>query len=354
MNLERDSQSPNSTLKDLFSQSRLSFVMCFCLLLLLLISTMSGQTGGKMRESKPTLPKTIGIWTRPDSPRLITAKNIFDYMDGAGELYIGYRFDHLEAYEYKAQNQNNILVELYFMKTSGDAFGLLSLDWGGDPVELAGEPVDSAKSLQAEAAPESSSWPRALYGEGLLRLWSDTIYARIMASQETPESKEAVLAISRSIIKDRGNPPLPKLLKKLPGSFPADWMLDKDRTSYFRSHLVLNSIYYLGQDNMLDLGLNSEAVTSPYERKDSGAKKRIHFLLVKYPDNRRARQALAHFHKVYLPGHLIFLQTGSSGEISNIFLVEDGWLGYKIKDNIIAFIFECPDQETARTIINQI
>jgi len=354
MNLERDSQSPNSTLKDLFSQSRLSFVMCFCLLFFLLISGMPGQTGGKMQQSKPTLPRNIGAWTRPDSPQLITAKNIFDYMDGAGELYIGYRFDHLEAYEYKAKNQNNILVELYFMKTSDDAFGLLSLDWGGDPVELAGEPLDSAKSLQAEAAPESSSWPRALYGEGLLRLWSDTIYARIMAYQETPESKEVVLALGRSIVKERGNPSIPIILKKLPDSFPPDWMLGKDRTSYFRSHLVLNSIYYLGQDNMLDLDLNSEAVTSPYERKDSGGKKRIHFLLVKYPDNRRARQALTHFHKIYLPEHLIFLQAGSSGEISNIFLIEDGWVGYKIKDNTIAFIFECPDQETARTIINQI
>ncbi len=307
-----------------------------------------------MQKSKPTLPKTVGAWTRLDSPQLITAKNIFDYMDGAGELYLGYRFDYLESYEYRAQNQNNILVELYFMKTSDDAFGLLSLDWEGKPVDLAGEPADSNKSEQAKAAPESFSWPRALYGEGLLRLWSDTIYARIMASRETPESKEAVLTIGRSIIKDRGTPPIPILLKKLPDSFVENWMLGKDRTSYFRSHLVLNSIYYLGQENMLELGLNSEAVSSPYERKDSEGKKRIHFLLVKYADYKRARQALAHFHQVYLPEHPIILQSGSSGEISNIFLIEDGWMGYKIKDNTIAFIFECPDQETARTIINQI
>jgi hypothetical protein len=301
-----------------------------------------------MQEPKPTLPKTVGTWTRPDSPQLVTAKNIFDYMDGAGELYIGYRFDHLESYEYKTQNQNNILVELYFMTTSDDAFGLLSLDWEGEsvelaggPVQMAGEPVRSSKSLQA------------LYGEGLLRLWSDTIYARIMASQETPESKEAVLSLGRSIIKDRGNPPLPKLLKKLPVSFPEDWVLGKDRTSYFRSHLVLNSIYYLGQENMLDLDLNTEAVTSPYEKKNSEGKKRIHFLLVNYADNKRARQALAHFYKVYLPEHSLSFQSGSYEEISNMFLIEDGWLGYKIKDNTIAFIFECPDQEIARTIINQ-
>jgi hypothetical protein len=282
-------------------------------------------------------------------------------MDGAGELYIGYRFDHLESYEYKAKNQNNILVEMYFMKTSDDAFGLLSLDWEGEPVELAeesmemtGKPARPNKSPQSKAKLESFSWPRALYGEGLLRLWSDTIYARIMVHQETPESREAVLALGRSIIKDRGNPHPPELLKKLPDSFTEIWVLGKDRTSYFRSHLVLNSIYYLGQENMLNLDLNSEAVISPYKMKDSKGKKRIHFLLVKYSDHKRSRQALSHFHKVYLPEHPIFLQSDSSGEISNMFLVEDGWLGYKIKDNTITFIFECPDQKTARAIINQI
>ena len=354
MNLEKDSQNPNNILKDLTSQSRLSFVLSFCLLIFLLLSTTTCQTGGKMQESKPVLPKTIGLWTRPDSPRIITANNIFDYMDGAGELYIGYRFDRLEAYEYKAQNKNNILVEVYFMKTSDDAFGLLSLDWGGKSIELTGEHADSAKSQQANAATEISLWPRAIYGEGLLRLWSDTIYARIMAHQETPESKEAVLTLARSLVEERANPPRPDLINKLQDSFPGNWIQDKDETSFFRSHLVLNSVYYLGQENMLNLDLTSEAVTAPYERKDSKGKKRIHFLLVRYPDNKLAHRALSHFHKVYLPEHSLPLRSGSSEEISNAFLIEDGWLVYKFQGNTIAFIFECPDQETARTIINQI
>ncbi len=348
-----NSQSRDNTLKHYSTQPKLFFVVCFCLLFFLFISAMPSKTGGKMQESKPTLPKTVGLWTRPDAPQLVTAENIFDYMDGAGELYIGYRFDHLESYEYKAQTQENILVEVYFMKTSDDAFGLLSLDWGGEPIEFAGEPGDFAKSRKANSAAENSSWPRALYGEGLLRLWSDTIYARIMASQETTESKEAVLALGRSIVKERRNPPAPSLLKKLPDSFPANWILSKDEASYFRSHLVLNSIYYLGQENMLDLDLSSEAVTARYERKDSKGKKRIRFLLVRYPDNQIAHQAFAYFHKVYLPEHSLPLQSGSSGEMSNVFHIEDGWLGYKFQGNTIAFIFECPDQETARTIIDQ-
>lgn len=347
MNPKRDRKASKNKLKNTPTYPRLFLVLYFCLLTFFFISAMSNHAGGKMRKSKPTLPKTVGLWTRPDSPRLVNAKSIFDYMDGAGELYLGYRFDHLESYEYKSRKQESILVELYFMKTSDDAFGLLSLDWGG-------EPVDMGQSLQSNASPENSSWPRALYGKGLLRLWSDNIYARIMAYEETPESKEAVLSLGRSIVKDRENPPRPNLLNYLPDSFQPDWMLRKDRTSYFRSHLVMNAVYYLGQENMLDLNLSAEAFTSPYERKDSEGQKRIQFLLVRYPSHEQARKALAHFHRVYLPEHPIPIQADSEEKMLNVFPIEDGWLGYKFQDKTIAFIFECPDQETARTIIDQI
>lgn len=58
------------------------------------------------------------------------------YMNGGGELYLAYRFDHLEVYEYTAEQQEDIVAEVYVMHTSADAFGLLSLDWEGEPVTI--------------------------------------------------------------------------------------------------------------------------------------------------------------------------------------------------------------------------
>lgn len=348
MNPKRDIKICHDALDNNSAQSRIFLVLWFCMLAFFFISIMPNQAGGEMRISKPTLPKKVGLWTRPDSPQFVNANNIFDYMDGAGEIYLGYRFDHLESYEYKARNQKSILVELYFMKTSDDAFGLLSLDWGGEPVDL-------GQSLRVNGAAENSLWPSVIYGEGLLRLWSDTIYARVMSYQETPESKEAVMTLGRAIVKDRRNPLSPDLLKNLPATFLPNWILRKDRTSFFRSHLVLNSLDFLGQENMLDLGLTSEAVTAPYERKNSsGGQTRIQFLLVKYPDQESATAALALFHRVYIPEHLFQTKSDSAGEIVNMFPVEDGWLGYRMKDDTIAFMFECPDRETARAIVEQI
>jgi len=296
-----------------------------------------------MNAGKLDLPKTVGVWHRPDSPRLINSKNIFKYMNGAGELYLGYRFRHLEVFDYTSPDQGNILVELYFMESPDDAFGLLSLDWGGEPVSFDGTPdATSKKSFTAST--------RALYGGGLMRLWSDYIYARIMAERETPASKEVVLALGKSIAANTQNPSEPVLVKKLPPEVGAAWKLRVDRLSFFRSHLVLNSIYYLSHENILDFDLSTEAVSAPYEHiPGSEDPKRSQFLLVQYENPERARQALNHFHDAYLPE----LKKEITADSASLFKLEDGWLAYRLLGKYIAIVFECPDPESARAILQK-
>jgi hypothetical protein len=84
-----------------------------------------------------TLPQSVGSRTLSGPAKRIEPQAIFDYMDGAGELYLAYRFRHLDVYEYKNSGQSDILVELYWMDSADDAYGLLSGDWGGDAVDLA-------------------------------------------------------------------------------------------------------------------------------------------------------------------------------------------------------------------------
>jgi len=296
-----------------------------------------------MKAGKLDLPKMVGVWNRPDSPRLINSKNIFKYMNGAGELYLGYRFHHLEVFNYTSPDQGNILVELYFMENPVDAFGLLSLDWGGEPVSFDGAP--EAASSQFFAASN-----RALYGGGLMRLWSDNKYVRIMAERETPASKEAVLALGKAIADNAQHPPEPALVKILPLEIDAVWKLRVDRLSFFRSYLVLNSIYYLSHENILDLDLSAEAVSAPYEHiSGSGDQKRSQFLLVRYERPERARQALNHFHDAYLPE----LKKEITADNPSLFKLEDGWLAYKLLGKYIAIVFECPDPESARVILQK-
>ena len=300
-----------------------------------------------MKVHKPNLPKTIGVWTRPDTPRVIDSENIFEYMNGAGELYLAYRFDRLEVYEYTADGEKSILVELYYMETSDDAFGLLSLDWGGERVSFSVSPAKTSNQ-------SLTSSTRALYGAGLLRVWSDNLYCRIMAFRETPASKQAVLTLGKTIAANRKSPPEPELLKILPIDIGMGWKLRNDRIGYFRSHLVLNSLYYLSHENILDLDLSTEAVAAPYDSVDGRDRTRVQFLFVRYGDSRQAQQALDHFHKAYLPEHQKDFVTGPVAESQSYFKIEDGWLGYKMYGPCIALVFECTDENSARMIIKQI
>ena len=186
-----------------------------------------------MKKNTLNLPKTVDIWTRSDSARIIDSTNIFNYMNGAGELYLAYRFDHLEVYEYIADQQEKVVVEVYLMKTSNDAFGLFSLDWSGEPVNFT---ASSKSQLDSLIAPST----RALYHGGLLLLCSGNIFARIMAYQETVESKEAVLNLGKAIAKNKNISVEPEILKILPQSFNNEWILRNDRIAYLRSIMVLN------------------------------------------------------------------------------------------------------------------
>jgi hypothetical protein len=319
----------------------------FFLLAFAMTIIIHGEATGKMNAGKLDLPKTVGVWNGPDSARLINSKNIFKYMNGAGELYLGYRFHHLEVFDYTSPDQGNILVELYFMESPDDAFGLLSLDWGGEPVSFDGAPA--ATSSQFFTASN-----RALYGGGLMRLWSDNIYVRIMAERETPASKDAVFTLGKAIAADTHHPPEPALVKMLPLDIDAVWKLRVDRLSFFRSHLVLNSIYYLSHENILDLDLSAEAVSAPYENiAGSGDPNRSQLLLVRYENPERALQALNRFHDAYLPGYNKIITAETAADSPSLFKLEDGWLAYKQLGKHIAIVFECRDPESARVIIRE-
>jgi hypothetical protein len=295
-----------------------------------------------------SLPQRIGEWTRPDAARRITADTIFDYMDGAGELYLAYRFDHLDVFEYKARDASagTIVVDIYSMKTPDDAFGLLSNDWGGEPALLGGDPPPR----------ESAALPphRALYGAGLLRLWSGTLFARVLASRETPESRAAVLEIARALTtREVGGgagsapaspAPPPVILAALAAPTMASSQIRPDRTCFFRSYLVLNSQYFLASQDILGLGLDVDAATTEFRRSDPGERP-LRVILIRYPSSERASAGLKTFGSAFL--------RGVAGEIrampqAGSARVEHGWVGWAQKAQDLAIALDAATSAAAR------
>ena len=278
-----------------------------------------------------TPPPTALGWSRSDSPRIVAPADIFSYMDGAGELYLAYGLVRLEVHEYTSPAEPPITLEVYTLRSADDAYGLLSLDWDGEPVAL------------------DSAWPAgtpcALYGSGLLRAWSEDVYVRVMATNETPAARAAVLEIGRALVAGRASAPPPGIVSAMPATLDTGHVLRADRIAFLRSHLVLNSIYFVGTGNLLDLGPETEAVAAIYERSETGGRARV--LVVHYPSEAAARAALAHFGRGYLHRAL-------SSEETTTEHVEDGWLGCRRHGRQLALVFEADTRATAAALVEEL
>jgi hypothetical protein len=267
-------------------------------------------------------------------------------MDGAGEIYLGYRFKRLEVRHYGSADQGEILVELYWMESSDDAYGLLSGDWGGEAVDL--HPPEPGSSSRA-----AMDGPRALYGAGLLRLWSANLYARVMADHETDASNMAVHALGQAIAAGRSTPPRPRLIRALPARVGSQFILRSDRVTFLRSHLMLNSAYFLSSENLLDLGPDCEVATMTYGQGPAvttGNAKPVRLLLARYPNEAAAAKALHHFQRIYLPEKLSATQASRLGD-HGVASIEDGWMGFARSGRGLALVFESPDEASAQLFL---
>ena len=293
------------------------------------------------------LPETVGHWERLESPELITSETIFNYMDGAGELYLGYRFHHLDVYEYVHKDHDSIKVELYDMETSDDAFGLLSLDWEGESI-----PLDVGKSTPS-VNPFSNS-PVALYGAGLLRVWSDNLFARIMIYKETPEAKQAIIHLGKAMVQGQKRSLPPDLYRRIPGIIGNTWELYPDQSHYFRSFAVLNSFYYISHENILDLDVSAGAIAATYrDISDSGDVKKCQFILIQYEKPERAMKALNRFRDAYLTEFTKNIPISNPNETPAFFKLEEGWFAYKLSGEYLAIVSGCPSQESARIFVER-
>jgi hypothetical protein len=302
---------------------------------------------GKKEESSLILPQAVSGWVRSDTLKTVTSGSIFDYMDGAGELYIGYGFGRLEVCRYRMPGQDEILAEIYYMKSPDDAFGLLSLDWGGESVPL----------FEKDSLPQGPGIipdARALYGAGLLRVCSGDLFARIMAYRETVESKAAVLELGRAVARSRGPSPAPEWIHSLPGVLCGSWILERDEIRFLRTYLVLNSVYFLSFSNILSLDLHTEIAAGRYRLGGKPAGNPPVFIFnIRYPSEGKARKALPDFHKAYFPESPAGQEEkGLAGPVLR--RIENKWAGYLVDGRCAVLGFEFPDRESIDRALKEI
>ena len=237
------------------------------------VEIVKGEEKGKM-DQEISLPSEVEGWKWDGKGMKYNSRTLFDYIDGAAELYLTYGFQNLTVHRFEKSNQPPITVELYEMASSEDAYGVFSFE----------------KQDEAIGIGQGSE-----FGGGLLRFWKGKYFVSIYADGEGVEVESEILKMGRATansIPATGQEP--KLVGFIPGK---DLGLVDKSVRYLKSHVLLNQRFFIAHQNILNLNRKTEAVLAQYLQD----KQKTQLLLIRYSNLKETGDAYQSFMKAYLP-----------------------------------------------------
>jgi hypothetical protein len=318
---QRDVQSREPMETERYSWKRRSAVVA--LFLFGIVAGGSGMVRGETvtaPELAALLPSDLLGWTPEGQDEVYDPDSLFDYIDGGAELYRSFNVRKVLARRYVKAGAPEIIVDVFDMGSSADAFGVYhhELREGGE----------AGVGLESE------------YQGGSLQFWKGRFLVSITAMEESDESKRAALELGRAIaaaLSEPGEPPA--LLSLLP---------EKGRLAstvrYFHNQHCLNTYYFLADQNILNLSSKTEGVLARYPTGDPGQQdaKSYVVLVVRYPSQAEAKAAHDKFLGVYLPD----ADSGGAARTENL-----RWVLARLKGDLFMGVFDAPSRETAERVI---
>ena len=235
-----------------------------------------GVKGAEKEIASPGIswPTATESWKWDGKEEVYGSRAIFDYIDGAGEVYLAYNFKSLIVRPFEKTGYPRIITELYDMGSSTDAYGIFSLE------------------RQDE---EAGIGQGSEFGGGLLRFWKGKFFVSVYADGEGSEAGQTILSLGRTIA---NSIPLTGKTPKLISALPDGKMgLVEKSIRYLHSHILLNQRFFVATKNILNLNPKTEVILAQYLREG----KKIHLLLVRYPDVKEADAAFQSFKRAYMP-----------------------------------------------------
>ncbi len=207
-----------------------------------------------------------------------TGISLSDYINGGAEAYFAYGFEQVAVRKFQNNSDMRLTVEVYEMDKAEDAFGAYSSDSSGERWDIG----------------EDSS-----FSHGLLRFWKGPYFVRILCFPYD-SSSEAIIReigakIAGSITAESRRPDMLEIL-------PAENIMP-DSVCYFHRQTSLNNIRFISDENPLDLGDDTEALTwEQYVRSPNADNGRLRQIVIKYPSSSAAEAAFRKFEVNILNG----------------------------------------------------
>ena len=102
------------------------FIYLIPLLLITILMCSKGEKVDKAKIDQNSVPQEFQGWQLQNTVETYDRESIFDYINGAGEVYRAYDFQKVFVYRYFKADEPEILVEIFDMGTDEDAYGVFS------------------------------------------------------------------------------------------------------------------------------------------------------------------------------------------------------------------------------------
>ena len=265
-------------------------------------------------------PQEVAGWAMSASIETYEGAKIYDFIDGAGEVFMKYNFEVVSAVEYKGPQDAVISVEVYRMKTPEDAYGVFA--------------------YHKPAKAETLAVTQAGYVSGMAAgVWRNVHYVKIQGIEEKPGVAEAVREFAKSMagkIPGEGNLPLLFKVLEVDG-------LQKGSVKFARSNLPLKNLHFVADDDVLKLDQGAQIVFGDYVLQ----KRSFKAFAILYATEAAAREAAAAYAKAL----------GANAQAEATWFKQSGkviagvWTGLKVAETQDS---ESMMYETIGNILNQV
>lgn len=284
---------------------KIIFVIIISILLLSCTQEQPKKSGGTMTEF---VPKNISGWQLQDVVESYDGKTIFDYIDGAGEVYLSYGFNNVSVFRYLKPDAPEVSVEIFDMGSDEDAYGVFTYS------------RESEQSGIGQVYEQIGS---------VICFWQSKYFVCVRADEKTEETGEAITQLAKVIdeaLPHSGNKP--KLLKYIPHE-----NLLPGSIRFLHTHSALNYHHYIDVENILNLDSNTNIVMAEYRAANT-----FYLVAIEYKADQTALEGYNNFTTRFLP---------EKGDNGTGILDSGKWGGAQRHSNFLVIVFDAPDSATA-------
>ena len=168
------------------------------LVLVYSLSAVENSPGASSPGGNSSLFPEIKGWKQAGGILTFSPRKLYNYIDGAADLYLTYEFQELKVAEYQNENKASVTVEIYRHKTPTQAFGIYSQ-----------ERLSNANFLDIGA--------QGFVEKNILIFTQANYYVKINSSDTGAEDEEVLLTFAKGVAKNLGQKgSLPAILSAFP------------------------------------------------------------------------------------------------------------------------------------------